>query len=59
MSRPAEEYLRHILGEVKFVEEKLAGLSEDSFMGDEVLQRAFARSLEIIGEANRRSIGWK
>ncbi|MBU2544787.1 DUF86 domain-containing protein, partial [Patescibacteria group bacterium] len=26
-------------------------LSEDQFMHDEVLQRAFTRSLEIIGEA--------
>lgn len=26
-------------------------LTEDQFMRDEVLQRAFARSLEIIGEA--------
>lgn len=51
MSRPAEEYLRHILDEVRFVAERSESLSENSFMRDEVLQRAFARSLEIIGEA--------
>jgi len=32
----------------------MPGLSEDGFMGDETLQRAFVRSLEIIGEAVKK-----
>ena len=51
MSKQAEEYLQHILNEIRFVVEKSSDLTEDGFMRDEVLQRAFARSLEIIGEA--------
>lgn len=51
MSRSAEEYLRHILDEIRFILGRSEGLSEDNFVQDEVLRRAFARSLEIIGEA--------
>lgn len=51
MSKSAIEYIRHILDEITFLTNKTATLSEDQFMRDEILQRAFARSLEIIGEA--------
>lgn len=51
MSKSATEYIRHILDEITFLTEKTVTLSEDQFMRDEVLQRAFSRSLEIIGEA--------
>lgn len=51
MSKSAIDYLRHIVDEISFLEQQLSGLSEDEFMRDEVRQRAFARSLEIIGEA--------
>ncbi len=51
MSRSGDEYLRHILDEIRFVLERSENLSEDGFVRDEVLRRAFARSLEIIGEA--------
>lgn len=51
MSKSAIDYLRHIVDEISFLEQQLSGLSEDEFMRDEVLQRAFVRSLEIIGEA--------
>jgi uncharacterized protein with HEPN domain len=45
------EYLRHILDEAHYLIERSAGLSLDGFLQDETLQRAFVRSLEIIGEA--------
>jgi len=51
MSKSATEYIRHAQDEITFLTEKTATLSEDQFMHDEVLQRAFTRSLEIIGEA--------
>ena len=45
------EYLGYILAEIAFLEKALKGLSEDSFLASEILKRATARSLEIIGEA--------
>lgn len=51
MSKLATEFIRHILDEITFLTDQTATLSEDQFMRDEVLQRAFARSLEVIGEA--------
>jgi uncharacterized protein with HEPN domain len=43
------EYLRHILDETAFLTCHAATSSRDQFMADEELQRAFVRSLEIIG----------
>jgi len=43
--------LRHVLDEIAFISEQLARTDEDRFMHDPILQRAFVRSLEIIGEA--------
>lgn len=40
-----------IVDEITFLSNQTATLSEDQFMRDEVRERAFARSLEIIGEA--------
>lgn len=51
MSKSAIDYLRHIVDEILFLEQQVHGLSEDEFLRDDVRQRAFARSLEIIGEA--------
>ncbi len=47
------EYLRHILDEIAFILDKSGTLSKEDFLKDEVLKRAFVRSLEIIGEAVR------
>jgi len=47
---PAELY-RHILKEIAFVQQNKTGLQLEAFLKDEVLQRAFVRSIEIIGEA--------
>lgn len=48
------EYLRHILDEANYIYERSATVSESEFMADATLQRAFVRSLEIIGEATKR-----
>lgn len=51
MSKSPIEYLHHILDEITFLEEETRGYTENQFMRDELKQRAFARSLEVIGEA--------
>lgn len=48
-----EAYLRHIMDEIKFLKEKVGGLSYEELINDKVLQRASVRSLEIIGEASK------
>lgn len=54
MSFAPPEYLRHILAEADFLLRTSRGVSADAFAGDLVLQRAFVRSLEVIGEATKR-----
>jgi uncharacterized protein with HEPN domain len=51
MSRSPLEYLQHILDEANFIIKHSAELNENEFFLDDMLQRAFVRSLEIIGEA--------
>lgn len=50
MSFAPPEYLRHILAEADFLLEQSHRLRPEQFETDPVLQRAFVRSLEIIGE---------
>jgi len=50
----ATEYLRHILEEAGYLAECTAELTRDEFLDDRTLQRAFVRSLEIIGEATKK-----
>ncbi|MFQ6063827.1 MAG: DUF86 domain-containing protein [Methanosarcinales archaeon] len=45
------EYLKHILQETEFLRSKSKDITFEEFIQDEVLMRAFVRSLEIIGEA--------
>jgi uncharacterized protein with HEPN domain len=59
MSCPGAEYLEHILDEVDYLLERSRGVTHEGFLKDETLRRAFVRSLEIVGEAQRRSLrGW-
>ena len=51
MSRSIIEFFKHIQDELNFLENNSRNLDYDSFYEDEVMKRAFARSLEIIGEA--------
>ncbi|MDP6890444.1 MAG: DUF86 domain-containing protein, partial [Phycisphaerales bacterium] len=54
MSFGPPELIRHILDEIDFVIDRSAGLDECAFMRDPTVQRAFIRSLEIIGEAVKK-----
>lgn len=45
------DLLKHILDEVVFMRSTASGTALEPFLRDEVLKRAFARSLEIVGEA--------
>ncbi|SDW09843.1 HepT-like ribonuclease domain-containing protein [Thiocapsa roseopersicina] len=51
MSLDELAYLKHMLDEARYLQDKTAGLDRGSFFTDPTLQRAFVRSLEIIGEA--------
>ncbi len=44
-------YLRHILDEIMFLRSASTGLDIAKLKDDPVMQRAFLRSLEVIGEA--------
>lgn len=57
MSHSPLEYLRHILDEVVYLNRQTPGLSKAQFLADETLKRAFARSIEIIGEATKQVPG--
>jgi uncharacterized protein with HEPN domain len=48
------EYLRHILAESDYLIRESAAVDAERFRSDETLQRAFVRSLEIIGEATKK-----
>lgn len=54
MSFEPRDYLRHILLEVEYLLATQSGLTFEAFSSDETLQRAFVRSLEIIGEAAKK-----
>lgn len=69
MSLSTIEYLRHILDELNYLLAESQAIHKAVFMGDPTLKRAFARSLEIIGEATKylpsdfkrkhKDIAWK
>jgi uncharacterized protein with HEPN domain len=54
MSKSPTEYLKHIKDELDYLIETSSNISENRFMRDPTLQRAFARSLSIIGEAVKK-----
>jgi uncharacterized protein with HEPN domain len=45
------QLVKHIFDEIHFLENEVEKLTEEKFLSDDKSQRAFARSLEIIGEA--------
>ncbi len=51
MSPSPHDYLRHILDEADFLIRTAATLKKEAFLKDETAKRAFARSVEIMGEA--------
>lgn len=44
-------FVKHILDEIEFLKKQSCNLRIEDLLKDEVLKRAFARSIEIIGEA--------
>lgn len=48
------ELLRDILREAEFLAAQAAQTTQEAFLHDEVLKRAFVRSVEIIGEAAKK-----
>src|SRR5687768_7356631 len=51
MQPSTREFLGHILDEARFLLDRSRGVGWESFASDELLKRAFVRSLEIMGEA--------
>ena len=51
MSLDELAYVRHMLDEARYLEGAAANLGRTAFLADPTLQRAFVRSLEIMGEA--------
>lgn len=51
MFKLSEEYLRHILDETNYLIDSSKNVEEEEFSRNLTLQKAFTRSLEIIGEA--------
>jgi uncharacterized protein with HEPN domain len=54
MSLSGTDVLRHILVEAEYLMRRSQSLSKEDFLSDETLQRAFVRSLEVIGEAAKK-----
>jgi len=54
MSFEPRDYLGHILAEAEYLLSASQGVTSTDFATDETLQRAFVRSLEIIGEAAKK-----
>ena len=54
MSFEPLDYVRHIVDEVEYLVHVSAGVDASAFLADATLQRAFIRSLEVIGEATKR-----
>jgi uncharacterized protein with HEPN domain len=54
MSFEPHNYLRHILEESDYLLQESAHLTLEQFVASGTLQRAFVRSLEIIGEASEK-----
>ena len=51
MPRSGKERVLDMLKEARFLERSIVKLTRENFLNDEVWQRAFARSIEILGEA--------
>lgn len=55
MSKEPIEFLKHIADECTYLLSINKNLTKDDFIEDETLKRAVVRSLEIIGEATKKS----
>jgi uncharacterized protein with HEPN domain len=48
------EYIHHIIDEIDFILSQIPNIDYESFSKNPTIQRAFVRSLEIIGEATKK-----
>lgn len=48
------DYIKHIYGEILFLKEEFNKTNKDLFLINNVLKRAFVRSIKIIGEASNK-----
>jgi uncharacterized protein with HEPN domain len=48
------EFLRHIRDEISYLQKSSRGIHKADFVADPTLQRAFVRSIEVIGEAVKK-----
>ena len=51
MSPNPLDFLRHVIDEADYFSAEVEGLSREDFLKDETRKRAFARCIEIVGEA--------
>lgn len=51
MSPSLSDFLRHVIDEADYLAGEVAATTREKFQHDETRKRAFARSIEIIGEA--------
>lgn len=54
MSFDARDFLRHIADEAAYLVTTSSTSSREEFLSNPTMQRAFARSFEIVGEASKR-----
>lgn len=54
MSPSMIEYLEHIQKELNFLVKHSSNTSYEQFLSDDLISRAYSRSLEIIGEAAKK-----
>ena len=54
MSPSQIEYIRHIRDEINYLIKSSRDTTIEKFLIDETAQRAFVRSLEVIGEATKK-----
>ncbi len=57
MSPSVVELLRDIVTEANFLQREARNVTQEDFLQDEVLKRAFVRSIEVIGEAAKKVPG--
>ena len=56
MSKDPIEYIKHIIDECSYIISVSHDISKNNFLDDEKMKRAIVRSLEIIGEATKKSL---
>lgn len=54
MSKSTDEYIKHILQESEYLTSQSEKMDISQFTSDQTSMRAFARSLEVIGEAAKQ-----